>query len=104
MRAKYLGITSGDNTLEKGVGGILELHLHSAERDLHALDAEVEEVELDRLVGTEGLSGAKVGQERIANLASSTSNADSEGSLCHYSCQRKANVNNALDKSINHNY
>ena len=81
MRAKYLGITSCDNTLEKGVGGILELHLDTAERDLHALDAEVEEVELDRLVGTERLAGAKVGQESIANLASSTSNQTVRGAF-----------------------
>jgi hypothetical protein len=85
----YLGIAGGHNTLEEGVGGVLKLHLDTAQSDLHALDVEIEEVKLDRLVGTEGLARADVGEERIANLASGTGNADGKGSLGHCFLQKQ---------------
>jgi len=95
----HLGIAGGDNTLEEGVGGVLKLHLHTAQRDLHALNVKVEEVENDGLVGTEGLARADVGKERIANLASGTSDADGKGSLGHVSAQtRNAEHENAKHK------
>ena len=79
----HLGVSGADDTLEEGVGGILELHLHSVEGGLNSLDVEIEEVELDGLVGTEGLARAQVGEESIANLASGSGDADSHNRLRH---------------------
>lgn len=52
------------------------------------LDVEVEEVEDHGLVRAEGLAGADVGEERIADLASSAGDAHADRSLRHFAAAK----------------